>query len=186
MPIGDILDLGQNRLYRWTDISVPATASLKGVNSKPDYDYTELGLLFPENDTTETVNLVVQMDHRKALGTPIHFHFHYIQTSAAEPTFICEYRFYNNGGNVPATWTQLSTADVAEGATKAALPYTSGSLLQVGAFAFIDPPADETVSANLEIKMWRDDADVTGDVLVKYLDTHYQMDTDGSRLEFVK
>jgi len=186
MPIGDTLDQGKNRVNRWTDLSVAATRVRVGALNKPDFDYTELGLLFPQNDTSEKVYMTMQMDHRKALGTPIHFHIHYVQTGATPPTFVCQYRFYNNGDAVPGAWTTLSTADVADGATKAAIPYVSGDMLQIGAFAYIDPPANENVSANFDVIVWRDDNDVTGDVLVKYFDSHYEIDTDGSMTEFSK
>ena len=38
---------------QWDDFRFPATSSKLGANDKPDFDFTELGFLFPQNDTAE-------------------------------------------------------------------------------------------------------------------------------------
>lgn len=48
------------------------------------------------------------------------------------------------------------------------------------------PPSNEIVSANLDLKIYRNDNDVSEDVLVKYVDYHYEIDSDGSREQFSK
>lgn len=163
----------------WTDFSVPLEATQQGANSLPDYDYDELGLLFPQNDPDETIHAVFQMPHEKKMGSDIYLHLHFVQDSSTIPTFEAEYRFYNNGDVVPSTWTSTAT-------TTTALEYTGGSMLNIIMFPAISAPADETVSANLDIKLWRNDNDVTGDVLVKYMDIHYEIDTVGSREQYIK
>jgi hypothetical protein len=166
----------------FTDFSVPLTRDKQGQSSKPDYDFTNLGLLFPQNDATEIVYLTFQMDHRKKMDSDITFHIHYIQSEATQPTFKIDYRFYLNGAAVPGAFTTLSTAD----GDKGIFSYTSGSILQIATFTAITPPANETISANLDVKLYRDDNDVTGDILTKYIDFHYEMDTDGSRSAYSK
>jgi hypothetical protein len=166
----------------WTDFSVPLSRDRQGVNLKPDYDFVNLGLLFPQNNTDEEISFVAQMDHRKQLGTEIRMHVHYIQSVATQPTFKLDYKFYNNGAAVPGSWTTISTADNSKGV----FPYTSGSIMQIAAFPFIEPPVDESVSANIDVKLYRDDNDVTGDVLTKYIDFHYLIDSHGSNGEFTK
>ncbi len=168
----------------WDDFTLSATQARRGALSKPDFDYTNLGLLFPQNDTSEEVYLIMQMPHKKKMNSKIYFHIHYIQSVATQPTFTIEYKFYKNGTAVPASWTTLNTSD-AEG-NKGVFPYTSGSIMQIAIFPAITPPADETVSANFELKIYRNDNDVTGDVLVKYFDFHLEIDTDGSREQFSK
>jgi hypothetical protein len=173
-----------NGLYSpglWDDFSIPATRLRQGALQKPDFDYTNIGLLFPQNDATEIIYTVAQMPHARQYGTDLKLHVHYIQSSVVKPTFECEYRFYNNGDTVPGSWTSLSTAD----GNKGVFDYTSGSILQIGTFSAISPVGDG-ISANLEFKLWRNDNDVTGDVLVKYIDFHYFRDSSGSRGEFVK
>lgn len=184
----EINETGEVRLYgeatQWDDFSVPLNRSRQGVNSKPDYDTTNLGLLFPQNDTTEEVQFVAQMSHKKELGTNIHLHIHYIQSVATQPTFTVEFKFYNNGATVPTSWTTINTSDV--GGSKGVFPYTSGSIMQIATFPAIAPPVDEDVSANLDVRVYRNDNDVTGDVLGKYIDFHYAIDSLGSNEEFVK
>jgi len=175
-------DSGWLTAPRWTDFSVPLTRDKQGQSSKPDYDFTNLGLLFPQNDATEIVYLTFQMDHRKLLDSDISLHVHYIQSESTQPTFKIDYKFYNNGEAVPGSWTTISTADESKGL----FAYTSGSILQIGEFPMTSPPANEDVSANLDIRFYRDDNDLTGDALTKYIDFHYQMDDDGSRLEYTK
>ena len=42
-------------------INVPLTKALQGINSKPDYDYVNIGLQFPQNDTSEYVEFIVPL-----------------------------------------------------------------------------------------------------------------------------
>lgn len=177
---GTLVHVGDART--WTDLSVPLTLDKQGQTSKPDYDYTELGLLFPQNDATEIAYMTFQMPHQKALDTAIRLHVHYVQSNATQPTFKVDYRFYNNGSAVPGAWTTLSTAD----GSKGVFSYTSGSILQIATFTDIAAPSSEDVSANLDVKLYRDDNDLAGDVLAKYIDLHYQVNTAGSRDEYTK
>ena len=178
-PVGG-LDSGSLAAARWTDKSVSATQTKRGALDKPDFDFTELGLLFPQNDPSEKVYILDQMLHEKKFGTPIDLHIHYIQTGVLIPTFKAEYRYYNNGDIVPS-WTTIATLGVG------VLTYPgAGNMLQIIEFPDIPAPANENVSANVDLIIYRDDNVVTGDVLVKYIDFHYQKDSDGSRQEYVK
>ena len=174
------LDSGFLAGVRWTDRSISATGTKIGANTKPDFDFVELGLLFPQNDTSEKVYILDQMLHEKKFGTPLCLHFHFIQTSALLPVFKAEYRFYNNGDIVPS-WATITSLGVGK------LTYPgSGNMLQIIEFPEIPPPDNENVSANIDLIFYRDDNVITGDVLVKYIDFHYQKDSDGSRQEYIK
>lgn len=173
------LDTGSLASTRWTDKSFPATLAKQGANTKPDYDFTNLGLLFPQNDPSEIVYINDQMDHRKKLGTSIYLHIHFIQTSALVPVFKADYKFYNNGTTPPVSFTNISTTEVV-------FPYVSGSILQIIRFPVITAPTNEGLSANLDLKIYRQDNVVTGDVLVKFIDYHFEMDDDGSQQELAK
>jgi len=165
------------------DMSAPLTPDKQGSNSKPDYDFTNLGLLFPQDDATEQVHLIIQFSHSKKLNTSISPHIHFIQDEASLPTFVYNYRWYSNGGHVPSNWGTGTTAD----GSKGVFAYTSGSMLQIGSFPDVTPPMEnEGVSSNFEMILWRNDDDVTGDVLAKYIDIHYEVDTAGSNSEYVK
>jgi len=167
---------------RYDDFLMPATTTRRGALSKPDFDYTELGLLFPQNDDSEKTYSVVQMSHAKKMDTALRPHIHYIQDEAEIPVFKLDYRFYNNGATVPGSWTTISTAD----GSGAAFAYTSGSIMQILTFPTIAAPTGETVSANIDVIFYRDDNVVSGDVLLKYLDFHYEINDAGSRQEYVK
>jgi hypothetical protein len=167
---------------RWTDASFPATASKLGLLNKPDYDYTNRGLLFPQNDTSEFIQVIHQMDHAKKQGTQIRLHVHFIQTSALLPIFKVDYKWWNNGDEVPAADTTISTADGAG----PLFPFTANPIMQLIPFPYIDAPANEAISSHLEFNLYRDDNIITGDVLFKYVDFHYEKDGDGSREEFSK
>ena len=119
------------------------------------------------------------MSHKKKLGTAIKLHLHIVSTGAAIPVFGALVRFYNNGGQVPAFSAEIETQGLAT-------PWVSGSMLNICYFADIAAPANESVSANLDVILYRKDNAVTGDVLVKYIDLHYEIDSDGSQEEFVK
>lgn len=169
----------------WDDISVDMTPTRRGANNKPDYDYTNLGLLFPQNDVSEKVYFTKQMKHRKKLGSSIGFHVHYIQSTAGQPTYVAQYKFYNNNAAPSAGWTTVTTADA--GGSKGAFTYTSGSLLQIAKFPAIAAPANEGLSANFDCIMWRlNDSTPAADVLTKYVDIHIEMDSLGSTLEYTK
>lgn len=184
MSIGDGpehgLDTGLLAGIRWTDRSFPFTPSqINPVTTKPDFDFTRLGLLFPQNDPLEKVYILNQMDHRKKFETAIRPHVHFIQEEANLPTFKLDYKFYNNGTDEPGAFTTIATTGVG------AFTWTGNPMMQIVPFPEI-LLVGEGISAHLDLVFYRDDNVVTGDVLVKYFDYHYQMDSDGSRQEFVK
>lgn len=183
MPIGetDGFDSGMLLVPRWTDKSFPLGRDRQGVAQKPDFDFVELGLLFPQNDITEEIYILDQMWHTKKLGTALKLHVHFLRTEAEVPNFVCEYRYYNNLDPVPS-WTQIQTDD-GDGPLGT---YVSTDFVDLIRFPEITAPVGERVSAILDLKIWRNDNRITGDVLTKYVDYHFQVDADGSREEFLK
>lgn len=180
MPVGIELDSGRIAKSRWDDLSVSASSTKIGSNLRPDFDYVNLGLLFPQNDTSEKVYLTFQMSHKKKLDTAIRLHIHFIQSSSVIPVFGCIYRYYNNGSTEPSFSAEIETTGI--------LPFTweSGRLLNIIKFPEIQALENEALSANLDVILYRKDNVVTGDVLVKYIDLHYEIDTDGSFGEYIK
>ena len=161
------------------DLSSGATATKQGSTLKPDFDETNIGLLFPQNDPAEIVYIVHQMSHSKLMNSSIYPHIHFNQTSSSVPVFKMDYRWYKLGAAPTGAFTTVST-------TTAVFTYVSGTISQVYSWAAISAPSTETVSSIFECKLYRDDNVVTGDVLVKAFDIHYEKDTLGSRTEFVK
>lgn len=162
----------------WDDLRIPVTASKLGSQDKPDFDYTNIGLLFPQNSTSEFICTIVQMPHAYKVGTSIYPHIHFVQTSSSVPVFKMTYRWYDGGGDPSVSFTTITTNSLR-------FTYTSGSLSQVASFPPIVCPITN-ISSILDVKIYRDDNVVTGDVLVKEFDIHYQLDTLGSKTVSVK
>lgn len=163
----------------WDDEKVPSTRVRLGALNKPDFDYTNVGLLFPQNDTSEKIYINVQFQHKRKNGSNIRPHIHFVQTSSSQPVFKIDYRWYKNNGDPTGSFTTLT-------ASTFAFTYTSGSILQIVSFPEIDGSAIDTVSSMMDIILYRDDNVVSGDVLFKEFDIHYQIDQSGSRQEFIK
>ena len=164
---------------RWKDMLFPATRIRQGATQKPDFDTTNLGLLFPQNDATEIAYIIAQVNHEYKLESGLKPHIHYVQDEAAEPVFKIDYRWYKNGADPTGAFTTLT-------ASTFAFTYSSGSIAQIVSFPEISGSGFNTISSILDIKLYRDDNVVTGDVLVKEFDIHYQLDDRGSATEFTK
>ncbi len=175
---------GQLRLHgeatAWDDLRFPATYEGTGVNNKPDFDFTNLGLLFPENNETEIVYHIAQFSHSRKSGSNLSPHIHYIQEEATPATFVMEYKWYDNGDTVPGSWTTLETST-------GIYEYTSGSMLQLLEFPTIDGSSLTEISSSMDIKVYRKTGDgVSGDVLYKEMDIHFEIDGFGSDTLYTK
>jgi len=161
------------------DLRFALTRGALGANSKPDFDYTNMGLLFPQDDTAEIAYLMRQMPHRMFQATAFHPHIHYVQDEATDPVWKVDYRIILNGEDPTGSFTTLTSNGTV-------FAYTSGSLLQIATFPEIAALPAMTVSAIFEAKLYRDDDVVSGDVLAKSFDVHFQIDSLGSVEEYTK
>lgn len=158
----------------WDDFRLPFAREKQGQADKPDFDFTNIGLLFPQNDATEIVYVIVQLPHAYKLESTIFPHYHYVQDEAGEPVCKMNYRWYLQGGDPTIGFTNVTFDDFV-------YTYVSGSLAQaVGITGGISGSGKNTKSSVLEIKFYRDDNIVAGDILAKELDIHYQVDGAGS------
>lgn len=181
-----IYDSGTKKITRanflglpaWTDLLVPLTQGKVGANSKPDFDYTNIGYLFPQNDTSEALYLIVQFPHQYKIGSDTYPHIHWRQTGANAVTWKMDYKWFNIGDAVPANFTTLTSNALA-------ITYTSGSIHQISSFPAITG-SGKGISSMLVVKLYRDDNTTTGDVLAFQFDFHYQVDSFGSSQEFIK
>jgi hypothetical protein len=163
----------------WDDLTFPFTQTKQGANLLPDFDYTNLGLLFDRNKPTEIVYMIAQFPHKRKLGAEVRPHIHWQQSEATVPVFKMSYKWVLNGGLVPADWTTVAI-------TSNAFTYTSGNLAQISKWAALTPPEGDAVSTMLLIKLFRDDNTLPASALAFEFDIHYQIDSDGSRQEYVK
>jgi len=160
----------------WEDLRFPATQlRVNPVTNVPDFDYANLGFLFPQNDDSEIIYAIAQMPHAWKQGSAIKPHIHFIQESASEPVFKIEYRMEPDASFTPSTSNGF------------AVSYPGGSAVihQIATFPEIDM-SGYPISSVIDFKIYRDDNVVTGDVLFKEFDIHYQIDTVGSRSEYTK
>jgi hypothetical protein len=178
----------------WDDIIVPLTLSRQGASSKPDFDVTNVGLTFIE-DPTEIVYIIVQMPHSYKIGTTIYPHIHWQQTASNLPAWTLQYKWFNNGETIPATFTTITLDPDPDKAD--VFVYTSGNMAQISAFTPISGAAGigsgglsnqlKDISSMLLIKLYRNNTDsAPATVLGFQFDIHYEKDTQGSREAFVK
>jgi len=163
----------------WDDMKFPFTRDKQGQAAKPDFDFAEHGLLFPQNDDTEIVHIIDQMKHQWLLESNIRPHIHYVQDEADIPVFKLDYRWYRNGDDPTIAYTTIAQSGMV-------FPYTAGSILQIAEFPEISGAGIDTLSSFIDFKFYRDDNVVAGDILVKEFDIHIQIDSNGSRDEYVK
>lgn len=167
----------------WDDLKAPFSSTRRGALSKPDFDYDNVGLLFPQNDTSEIVYAIMQFSHSRKTGTDISPHIHWLQQNSNDVIWRMAYVWFDNGEAVPTTWIHL-TEDVD------IFTYTSGTLLQITDFAMIDGSGITGVSSILLVKVWRDDnvdgGAGSGDALAYEFDVHYEKDQPASANEYSK
>jgi hypothetical protein len=163
----------------WDDLRAPFTQVRQGALLKPDFDETNVGLLFPQNDPTEIAFIIMQLPHDYKQGTNIKPHVHWQQSAATAVTWKMDYKLFDPEELIPASFTTLTTST-------GVFTYTSGNLHQISSFGEIDCSGVSGVSSVLLVKVYRDDNTTTGDVLGFEFDVHYQRDTMGSRQEFIK
>ena len=162
----------------WEDLVVPLTTAKQGANNKPVFDETNVGYLFPASDTTAIMFMIVQLPHSWKEGSNIHPHVHCRQSASGSPVFKMNYTWTNIGDTISASaiYTMSNRTQT----------YTSGSLHQLINYL---PGLDGTgkkISSILLIKLYRDDAAYTGDLLTYQFDIHFQRDSLGSDTELVK
>lgn len=165
---------------KWDDIVFEFTRTrVNPTTSKPDYDEVNLGLLFPQNITTEAIFITVQMPHRWEEGTTIFPHVHVIQAHAGQAVFKLDYKWYNIGDPVPAEW-ETYVMD-----TYAYTPEYTTPRSQIVKGAGISGEG-KGISSILKLKLYRDDNAYVGDILADQFDIHILIDELGSRLQYTK
>ncbi len=147
-------------------------------------------------DFTASANLddyaivVYQMSHKWKMGSTIYPHFHWVQESNSAPNFLIQYRWQKNGEAKTTAWTNYKCN------TSNAFAYSSGSLNQITHGSGIVPPDGYGISDVIQIRILRDTGNTSavfsssdtypGIVSISSVDCHYEIDTEGSRQEYIK
>lgn len=140
-------------------------------------------------DLTDYLITVPQITHKWLLGSAIHPHLHWEQTSANMPNWMIQTRWQMQGAAKTTSWTSMPR-------TTNAFAYSGGTLNQITAFGSITPPAGYGLSDIVDIRVLRDVSNTSGlfsgadglgvSVFAKSFDCHVEMDTLGSNDEYVK
>lgn len=133
------------------------------------------------------VMMNVQLEHKRKNGAAIHSHLHWQQASATMPNWLIQYRYQRQGQAKTTAWTPLAW-------TVNAFVYSSGTLNQITEFGAIVPPAGDSASDILQVRLVRDTANASGlfagaDALdgtaaALSFDVHVECDRLGSNSEY--
>lgn len=160
----------------WEDLRMPVTRGKLGANQKPDFDTTNVALLFPQNDPDEVIYMITQMPHGWKEGTDLEAHFHWLQENSDSCTWKLSYKWTDIGETLPASWTTLTGSELT-------YTYSSGSLHQLTELGMISG-SGHTFSSILQLKFFRDDNVYSGDAKGLELDFHYEIDKLGTNNEY--
>jgi len=168
----------------WEDLRAPFTQIRQGALLKPDFDTTNVGLLFPRNDASEIVYIIMQLPHNYKLGTNLRPHIHWQQMNANNIVWKFDYKWDDVGEAVPGAFTTVTS-------NSRLYTWVAGNLNQYDGFPELDGSGITSISSILLLKVYRDDNVVGGagagdDVLAFEFDIHYQIDALGSQTEYIK
>lgn len=168
----------KERATCFDDWTFPFSATKQGATLKPDFDETNVGLLFPQNDATEKIFMIGQAPHDRKAGSDLFPHIHWSQKASSAVTWKLDYKWYNLGDVEPANFTTITS-------TTNIFTYVSGTLAQITLFPTITG-SNMGISSIMKCKLYRQDNTTTGDVLADQFDFHYERDGFGSKQEFAK
>jgi len=170
--LGDVTKLQESGTGITESTTESAVGFETGMSYTSDYLYTN-----------------IQLNHDRKLSAPVYPHIHFSQTTSSFPNFIALYRWQVNGQPKVTDWTPIPT-------TGGVFSYTSGTLNQIALFSPLTPPALSDVSDVLQFRISRDKTNSSGlfagqdtlntTVYLTSFDVHYEVDTVGSRKEYVK
>jgi len=154
-------------------------------SGKVDYDYDENALVFqPSGSITNANDRVIwslQYPHAAIVDGEMRLHIHWEQPDATEREFTVAYRIQSNGAVKETDWT---TVVVPTSAANNAFTYVSGTLNQITSLVDVDM-TDAGISSTVQFRLARTDSE-SGNILGTFVDAHVEMDTLGSRDEYVK
>jgi len=168
-----------NQTSMFDDLVVPLTTTVRGATSKPDFDYSNIGYLFPQNDTTEQLYFVVQLPHSYKEGSTVYPHVHWLQSADQNVTWRFAYYWHNPGDTLSIVFSTISVNTLA-------YTYSSGSIHQISTRTSGISGTGKQISSILLCKLFRNDNVYTGDALAFQFDLHIEKDTLGSAQEYTK
>jgi hypothetical protein len=155
-----------------------------------EVDTTENTLNFKTNAViTDYATMNIQLNHDRKLGSNVHAHFHWFQSSATMPNMMVQYRWQKECSPKTTAWTSIKWVGNA-------CEYVSGTINQITGFSEIVPPTGDSLSDILQVRFIRDTANASGlfagadtlaaPVVCTSFDAHIECDMLGSREEYLK
>lgn len=130
-----------------------------------------------------------QFSHKRKLGTYVYPHTHWVQKENNTPNFLVRYRWQINGQPHSTTWNNYIL-------NSNAFTYTAGSLNQITGGTGISAPSTDGISGVLQLRFFRDNTNASAlfpttnlystTANIMFLDIHNEIDTLGSRQEYIK
>jgi hypothetical protein len=157
-------DITKKAYKRW---EAELTTDKQGQTSLPDYDFTNLGLLFPINDATEIAYIQSPAPTDWVAGTTIYPSVVVRQEYDLQAVFKIDYKILELGEAVPSTWTTYTMETYKD-------TYVSGSTLNVLNGGAGITMTGKTNQSMILIKLYRDDNVYTGDILAYDFFIKYQ------------
>lgn len=182
--LADIVESTQGT--RWDDLKFPANATKEIVGKEPGIE-AATGLLLFAASGTEAVSLLAQMPHAWKEGSVLHPHVHWMKTTSAAGDVMWElqYKIAPIGEIMDASWTTLTNSSPVGGT-----PDTdTADYHMITSFDPIDMTGHtlSTCIIFLLSRLGSDAADTYGaDARLLEFDVHYELDSNGSREEFIK
>jgi hypothetical protein len=140
-------------------------------------------------ELTDYTAMSIQLNHDRKLGSAIYPHLHWWQSTTNMPNWLIQYRWQIQGGAKVTDWTYLPY-------DSHAVVWSSGTINQITKFGGIAAPEGDGISDIVQFRLIRDvDNDSTefGDEETSPVDQdavnfdiHIEVDTIGSREEYVK
>ena len=182
---------GKNQLIglpvAWEDLRFPASnLRVNPANSKPDAN-ADTGVYLFDPSTPERVTAQVQFPHSWKEGSTITPHVHWMKTTSASGDVVwrLEYKKIPINGVLDADWTQIDSVNTVRGTEDT----NTANKHLITSFGEIDMTGGK-ISDMMFVRIWRQ-ANASGDtynadVGLLEFDIHYQVNTNGSRQEFIK
>ncbi len=169
---------------KWDDLRFPASGiTLAGLTAPPGTQEDTGLLLFDGVDTNETIAGAAEMPHAWKAATVVKPHVHWSKTTdaAGDVVWFFRYRTWGKDGLVSAWSSPVAGTDVfTVGADQKQYLATFGDIDMAGL----------VLSDAIHWQMGRLPGDAgdtyEADALLHFVDFHYQIDSNGSRQEFIK
>jgi len=180
----------------WDDLRFPLQGSRIDVSAgRLDYNYFNGGVDFANNARypEEPVSMICQLEH-KIKYDEVNPHIHWLQQSGVSiPNWLLAYKILDNGTTTTLE-TDFSNYNLSV-INNHVFTYTSGNMVQISGFPSIDV-SSLTVSDFIHFVLFRDSANTStlfSDIdpsssaeLIFEFDLHVEIDTIGSREEYIK